>query len=84
VPCPITSSPKLALVIGLRSSFSNELTNSGPVHTLREELTPEMVAAQQKEYQTEDQARKASRTGEHGMHFPRRVSRAASQSTSTM
>lgn len=37
--------------------------NSGPVHTLQEEITPEMVAHVQSEYEAIDRERKASHHG---------------------
>lgn len=37
-----------------------KLTNSGPVHTLQADITPEMVAHVQHEYETQDRERKAS------------------------
>lgn len=44
---------------------------SGPVHTLQQEITPEMVAAIQHEYEVKDRERKQSHAG-HGIYFPRK------------
>jgi hypothetical protein len=43
---------------------------SGPVHTLREGITPEMVAAVQYEYETEDRVIRESRHTAHQHHLP--------------
>jgi len=65
----------MVLVIGLRMvSTCVQANGSGPVHTLQEEITPEMVAAVQNEYETEDRVIKESRAlahqHHHGIHLP--------------
>jgi len=44
---------------------------SGPVHTLQQEITPEMVVAIQHEYEVKDREMKQS-NARHGIHFPRK------------
>ena len=44
------------------------------MHTLQQEITPEMVAAVQHEYEVQDQERKLSHAGHHGLHLPHRRS----------
>ena len=39
--------------------------NRGPVHTLQQVITPEMVAAVQHEFEIEDKVRKASHCHNH-------------------
>lgn len=65
----------MVLVIGLRMfSACVRANSSGPVHTLQEGITPEMVAALQNEYETEDRVIKESRAlahqRHHGIHLP--------------
>jgi hypothetical protein len=52
----------MALDIGLRMSLLDGAKNRGPVHTLQEEITPDMVAHVQAEYEIEDRGRKGSRS----------------------
>lgn len=41
---------------------------SGPVHTLDQEITPEMLAAVQTEYEEKDRERRLSQHGRLSMH----------------
>jgi hypothetical protein len=72
--CHITSSLDMVLAIGLRIYSLGLTDNSGPVHTLQEEVTPEVLAAVEQKHQTESQVRKGSQDRSHGIHFPRQKS----------
>lgn len=61
----------MALVIGSRMlSLMDVLNDSGPVHTLQEAITPEMVVAVQNQYEEEIRAREVSHSG--GIHIQAR------------
>ena len=47
---------------------------SGPVHTLQQEITPEILATVQHEYEIQDQERKLSHAGHNRLHLPHRRS----------
>ena len=58
----------MALVIGSGIfSLRDRLNDRGPVHTLQQKITPQIVERVQNEYEEEDPARKTSQ--DDGMHF---------------
>ena len=58
----------MVLVTGLRISSLCGINShfSGPVHTLQQEITPEMVAAVQHDYEIKNEERKHSHAQHHG------------------